>query len=433
MFNILKKSTITLFLSLIILFSFLNSMSYAGLFSKDEAGTTGAQFLKIGCGVRAIGMGEAYSAIADEISAFYWNPAGLNQIEGREISAMHASWLESMNYDYVAYAQPVKRGAIGASINYLSMAKIDRMDEYRQEDGTFSPYDLAINVTYARELGPVMSGVTFKFIQQELDGENATGYAVDLGLLYNLFTKTRLALVVKNIGPEIKFIEEGAPLPLNIRLGLSYQLKQNLIFALDSVAPIDEDISINVGGEYIFSGIKKFPISCRIGYRTATAANLDSLSGLCGGIGFILHGINVDYAWVPYGDLGDTHRISLGMKFANMTEKTEKDEKGTKENMKNITTAQKYYVQSIQLYKEGKYKETMKQTKKVLKLDPQHEKARKLQKLVTIKKYYKEGIKYFKKGKYKQTITKMNKILELDPGNEEVQKIIKNAKQRLAK
>ena len=184
MFNILKKSTITLFLSLIILFSFLNSMSYAGLFSKDEAGTTGAQFLKIGCGVRAIGMGEAYSAIADEISAFYWNPAGLNQIEGREISAMHASWLESMNYDYVAYAQPVKRGAIGASINYLSMAKIDRMDEYRQEDGTFSPYDLAINVTYARELGPVMSGVTFKFIQQELDGENATGYAVDLGLLY---------------------------------------------------------------------------------------------------------------------------------------------------------------------------------------------------------------------------------------------------------
>ena len=163
-----KVNEIKVGLLLLVISCFLSATVYAGLFSKEEAGTAGAQFLKIGCGVRAIGMGEAYTGVADEVNAVYWNPAGLNHVKNIQVSAMHAVWLEEMNYDYFAYAHPLSLlgGVIGVSINYLSIGGMDRLDEYGVVDGTFSPYDAAVNVAYAREFGPIMSGINLKFIKQ---------------------------------------------------------------------------------------------------------------------------------------------------------------------------------------------------------------------------------------------------------------------------
>ena len=70
-----------------------------GDFSGNDAGKAGAQFLKIGVGARAIGMGEAYGAVSNDANAVYWNPAGLNQLESKEVSFMHAVWLEAINYE----------------------------------------------------------------------------------------------------------------------------------------------------------------------------------------------------------------------------------------------------------------------------------------------------------------------------------------------
>lgn len=357
-----KITKISLVLSLIISCSLL-SISYAGVFSKDKAGTTGAQFLKIGCGARAIGMGEAYSAVADEVSAIYWNPAGLAQIGSRQVSAMHTMWLESINYDFLAYAQPLMEGSIGVSLNYLSMSKMDKLDENGVKDGTFSPYDGALNVAYAQKVGSITGGVNLKVIRQELDGDSATGFAVDLGTLHQLSDKLQAAVVVQNIGPEIKFIEESDPLPMSIRLGISARLVSKLVLALDGVAPIDNEPNLHVGCEYTLDAIRDFPIACRIGYKTTTASDLDALSGLSGGLGFYLRGLDIDYAWVPYGDLGDTHRISLGMKFGEKRES-------------KIAKMRRHYMRGVKFYKLGKYRLAITQFKKVLKLEPNHKQSK---------------------------------------------------------
>jgi len=341
----------------------LVATTYAGSFSKDKAGTTGAQFLKIGCGARAIAMGEAFSAVSDDANAIYWNPAGLSQIDCSEVSAMHAIWLESINYDYLAYAQPLRNATIGASLNYLSMSSIDKMTELGEKDGTFSPYDSAFNLAYAKKIGPITGGINVKYIKQQIDDETASGFAVDLGTLHRLSDNLKGAVVIHNIGPEIKFIDEGDPLPLSIRLGLSYRLGDKLLLALDGVAPIDNDPNVHVGCEYRLNGIKKVPIALRMGYKTTTTSDLDALSGLSAGLGFNVGGLDIDYAWVPYGDLGDTHRISLGMKFASS-------------GKRRIVRMKKHYMKGVRLYKNGQYKSAISQFKRVLEISPNHRQSK---------------------------------------------------------
>ena len=356
---------------LIVMSCSIATISYGGAFSKEKAGTTGAQFLKIGCGSRAIGMGEAYSAVADEVSAIYWNPAGLQEIRSKQMSAMHAKWLESINYDFIAYAQPLMGGTIGASVNYLSMTKIEKLDIYGDKEGTFSPYDIAVNVAYARKVGPVACGINTKMIKQELDDKAATGYAVDLGAMYRVNEKMKTALVVQNIGTEIKFVEKSDPLPLNIRIGISCKATDTLLLALDGGVPIDNDPNIHVGCEYTVKAIKNFPIICRMGYKTTTTSDLDAMSGLSGGLGLNIRGIDIDYAWVPYGDLGDTHRLSVGMKFGVKKRLTKKEK---------IAKMKKHYLKGVKLYKEGQYKQAIIEIEEVLKLEPEHRQSNQLRK-----------------------------------------------------
>jgi len=355
----IRKSLRISVFSLLIISCCLITTTYAGSFSKDSAGTTGAQFLKIGCGARAIGMGEAFSSVVDDASAIYWNPAGLSQIEGGETSAMHAIWLEDISYDYLAYAQPLMKGSIGASVNYLSMSKMDKLDENGDKDGTFRPYDVAFNLAYAQKVGSITGGVNVKFITQGIDGETGSAFALDLGTLHNLSNRIQGAIVVQNIGSRIKFIEKSYALPLSIRLGLSCKLGEKFVLALDGVAPIDNDPNLHVGCEYVLDVIKSVAIALRLGYKTTTTSDLDALSGLSAGLGFNIKGLNVDYAWVPYGDLGYTHRISLGIKFAGGTER-------------NIVRMEKYYMKGVEFYRAGEYELAISQFNEVLKIEPNH-------------------------------------------------------------
>src|SRR3989339_2044429 len=90
-------------------------------FSKNDAGTSAAQFLKLGAGARAAGMGEAFAAVSDNADSIYWNPAGLNKIEGKSLSVMHAAWFEGITYDWASYAQKIgNAGVVGIGVQYLS-------------------------------------------------------------------------------------------------------------------------------------------------------------------------------------------------------------------------------------------------------------------------------------------------------------------------
>ncbi|MFH2070175.1 MAG: PorV/PorQ family protein, partial [Elusimicrobiota bacterium] len=196
--------------------------------SADAAGpgTTAANFLRIGAGARAAGMGEAYTGIADEVNSIYWNPAGMSLMKTKEASFMHAVWLEGINYQHFAYGHPVaKLGTFGIALDYLSMSPIDRtgidttggLDAPVFTGETYSPADTAFTIGYAKKINRISGGVNIKLINSRIDEETATAFAADFGGIYNFGKTLTLGLAIKNAGTQIKYRETSHPLPTDIK------------------------------------------------------------------------------------------------------------------------------------------------------------------------------------------------------------------------
>lgn len=280
----------------------------------ESDGSKGAAFLKLGQGAKAIGMGEAFVASADDVNALYWNPAGIAQIKERELTFMYADWLKEIKYNYLAYAQPVQMlgGVMGGAVTLLDAGSMDGRSEGNIPEGTFEGKDMAFSVSYARGIREDLSlGTTLKYIRMKIDKKESSGFAADLGCLYKPGIKNlSLGLAIQNLGPELSaFDKEKNELPLNFKLGGAYKLLADaLTIAIDVNFPSDNDTNFNLGAEYRF----KEMIAIRAGYKTLTKDELKS-SGLTYGAGFRLPkvGIGIDYAFCDYDELGDTHRVSL--------------------------------------------------------------------------------------------------------------------------
>lgn len=298
---------------LIVLFS-IQPVCFAG-FSKDYAGTSTAQFLKLGAGARASGMGDAFVGISDDATAVYWNPAGLNQIENNSVSLMHAVWVEDIFYDWVSYAHPAgKAGVLGIGIQYLSYGDIREIDETGLEGNNFSPSDFATTISFAEEIYGTSFGFNMKYISSKIK-KKATAFAIDIGWMHKIMdNKISLGLVFQNIGTKMKFVDEEDSLPINIRLGGAYKVRDKWIVSLDVSAPIDNEINGGIGVENNYKLSDNINIAWRIGYNTKTT-DVGGLGGYSLGLGGNFKRYRVDYAFVPFGDLGDTHRISIGISF----------------------------------------------------------------------------------------------------------------------
>jgi len=287
-------------------------------------GTTTASFLKIAVGARNIAMGET-GATSDDINSIYWNPAGLASIENIEASLMHSVWLETINYEHLTFGLPTKSGNIGFAINYLFMGDMDKYDYLGNKQGSITASDLALTFGLSRkvlikEWLPIFNlGVNMKYIQSKLEEEKADALATDLGLQTELKNpKVKVGLVIQNIGTGMKFIKESYPLPTNIKLGAGYSLvvKNNpLNLAFDINIPNDNVVKLGLGAEYTIDCGKGIIVSPRIGYG-ANREGLEGLSGITLGVGFRYQNYIIDYVFVPYGQLGNTHRISFTMKLS---------------------------------------------------------------------------------------------------------------------
>lgn len=283
--------------------------SYLQAEVNENVGSCAGQFLKIGVGARACGMGEAFSAVADDVNAIYWNPAGLMQIKEKEVTFTHNEWLSDLKYEFLAYSQPTPQGVSAFSLTYLRMGEIEGKDKEDNPIGNFAAYDYALSIAYAIPANENLDlGINFKFIQQKIEKENADGMAIDMGLLYldPSNEKFKIAAVLQNLGSKLKFVQQRENLPLTYKLGVSYKINK-LTLASDVTTPEDNKTRINLGIEY-------FPttnLAFRLGYNSQN--DLDS--GWTLGAGFRLKTLHIDYAFIPYGELDNTHRFSLTKKI----------------------------------------------------------------------------------------------------------------------
>lgn len=308
-FSLVLSYSLTLLLSHSLCFAFM---------SKKDRGTAGAQFLKIGAGARAVGMGEAFSGIADDVSSIYWNPAGLSNLEKPVLEAMYSEWFQGMNYQFMAFAYPSSVGTFGMSLSGFNVSNIEKRTEDTAEPlAEFGAQDAAYSIAYGRKvIENVSAGVNVKIIRQQIDDESAASFGADIGAFYKTpVDKLTCGLVVQNIGSEVKFIDEGDPLPVKIKLGFGYRLlADKLTVGLDVNAPNDNLLYASAGAEYTSKIIYDLSGSVRAGYKTGqeTGGNID---GLATGAGLGYKNFNLNFAWVPYGDLGNTFRYSLAVKF----------------------------------------------------------------------------------------------------------------------
>jgi len=283
-------------------------------FAKNNT-TTSATFLKIGAGARAAGMGEAFCGLADDVYATYWNPAGLAYIKGSQLGATHLEWLTEINQEQIGFVQQIgSKTAFGINISHLMANDFERTNK----DGIFGTFDAAntlLGLSLGRQLCNKFSlGLNMKCIHMPMDDEKATAYGVDMGALWQISRGLRLGLNVQNIGSDVKFIEKGYSLPLNIKAGIGYSLG-GMNLAVDVNKTRGTETNIHAGCEYLLAQT----LALRAGIKSEIASDTHGkenglTTGVTAGIGLRLGGIQLDYAYIPYGDLDITHRISLSVK-----------------------------------------------------------------------------------------------------------------------
>jgi hypothetical protein len=280
-----------------------------------DPGDAGALFLRIGMGGRASGMGEAFSAVAEDASSVYWNPAAMSAVLGTRVIFMHNEYLLSMRLEQAALTHETEYGTFGLGFTGLYMDEMDRYDDVPSDVplGTFSAYDVSFTVAYSRYLIPNLSaGVAVKPVYEKIDEITAAGVAFDLGLYHvSKVPGVKFAAVASNIGTPMKFVDEEFELPRTLKIGGSFEreiptLRGGILATLDLVFPNDGEMKQHVGAEYGYDR----RLFLRAGYK----GGYDS-QGATFGLGVRLREFDLDYG-VIFGsnDLGDSHRISLSLR-----------------------------------------------------------------------------------------------------------------------
>lgn len=282
----------------------------------ENAGTRAMTFLKIGVGAKAMGMGESQVAATDDLYASYWNPAGLAKLQKPQLALMHNEWFAGINHEFVGFAIPIgSNNTVGASANFLSFGELQGRDQDGNETTVFRPYDLAMTISYARSFGQTFAfGLNAKLLREQIADESGRGFAFDFGGLY-AFSDMPLSFGfnAQHVGPRVQYVEDAFELPFTLRLGTAYRLwNDTAIITMDFIRPTDNDNAVAIGAAYTIGNM----LQLRTGYKYKFGGNdLGATSGLSGGFGLTLRRFQIDYALVPFGVLGLTHRFSLIANF----------------------------------------------------------------------------------------------------------------------
>ncbi len=285
-----------------------------------SAATSGTSF-KLGLGARPAAMGGAYLALAKGADSLYWNPAGLTQLRDIQASFDHLSWFQGVNDEAVQYGQPLYNlnSAFGLGLSYLYATDISR-DNWGNPGPSFTDFDFSAQAAYAMSVTDDLSlGMTYKIIRQGYASAFSMGSGFDFGMQYLHFLNQplRLGLGMFNVGTPLSLGSSLALLPWTLKGGLAWTPAPRLNLEADySYQPLDYFSEVSVGGEYTWRA-DPFLATLRAGYLIGPQNALGLLAGASVGLGLGWHSYQLDYALVPYGDLGLTHRITLTYTFGS--------------------------------------------------------------------------------------------------------------------
>ncbi|HLD30383.1 MAG TPA: PorV/PorQ family protein [bacterium] len=285
---------------------------FSGLYAFDDSSS--GRFLLLPPNAYALSMGEAMTSLSDSSSEFT-NPALMVEQEGNYLELSYMKWFEDISYSNLSFVYPIKgkKRAMGIGANYLGVPNIEAYDENGEPLGMTRVNNWTGGFSVSQRVSNVLSaGVGFRIISLDLAGEKGSGMCFNTGLSLKPSKPLRLAVVFRNLGPDLKIGEILNPLPSVTEYGASYQIT-DFVMSLD----YDSDSKLGLGLDYQISDI----FYLRGGYRDLP--DLKEGAGISLGLGFrekskfYLGGLlsYFNYGIAAYGELGFVHSFSLGIAF----------------------------------------------------------------------------------------------------------------------
>jgi hypothetical protein len=307
-------------------------------YGDSRSGTTGFQFLKIAPDARSASMGESYTAVVNDLSSVYWNPAGLTHLDSAKVYAQGGitNFYANINLQYAAVAKRIK------SSNFIALHIINLSSPWMNVSTEFAPFgnglqykfiNRCIGLSYAKILTDNFSfGVNAKYIEEGISTISAKNVVLDFGFQYDIGkANTRFAVGVSNFGSPVapkgtyKAITfsgsseyttfEKINVPALFRLGLAHDLIKKQAHLLTLAAqlnhPTDNNETYSFGAEYLWNKLLFF----RTGYQFGVdESGLPSF-----GFGAVMNrkfgGLQFDYGFANKKNLGTLHRFTLSLRL----------------------------------------------------------------------------------------------------------------------
>lgn len=203
------------------------------LLAQISGGGYAESYLLRDIGARAIGMGGAYTAIVNEPTALFYNPAGLSSLSNRAMISTSFSLLElGRTQDFAAYGQSFGKFGIGASFNDYNTSSITGRDLRGNFLGNFTNVQYAVNVGAAYAMEFASFGIGLKYLSNSLNYDNtsANGFALDLGMKFDVAGLFSFGMSMQNIASTVSWNNnslDNSKVPYSIRAGIGMEFPFN--------------------------------------------------------------------------------------------------------------------------------------------------------------------------------------------------------------
>ena len=296
----------------------------------QPADLSGFAFLRLEPSARAAALGGSFSAVyGDDVNAFFYNPALLNEQTHRHLSLSYLNHLSDINAGFLAYSRHYERlGTFAAGLRFLSWGELQGADEQGNQTDTFGASDVALTVGAARSQNERLRyGANVHLIYSSVESFSASALATDLGVLYYIASqRLTLSASINNLGVTLSSLgTTDDELPLDLRVGLTKRLRYIPLlvsltgYNLHDIGDEPEGGTalgnvfqhIIVGGEFQFSQA----FNVRLGYNhrrhqgLKTGSRLD-LAGVGLGFGLKITRFRLDYAFNSWS-FGGLHQFTV--------------------------------------------------------------------------------------------------------------------------
>ncbi len=284
--------------------------------------TTSWGFVKLTTNARAVAMGDAYSAVGNDISSVFYNPAGITQLETeRAVMGGYSKWIVGSSLGTFAFGVKTSVATFAVSAIYF---QTDEFEERTSQNpaGTgrmVSANDIAVGLTIAKQLTDKLSfGGQIRYVKEDLDLIDFSTVDVNFGtVFFTGYRSTRLAMSLRNLGSDKEVVAQKARIPTVFYISGAGEIYGNLGDPFSLTASVEQAFFTDYAARYYFGGeawINNM-LALRAGYKTRHDSESWSIgAGLKQNIGS--QSLTVDVAFSRASAFDDNPvRLTVGYGF----------------------------------------------------------------------------------------------------------------------